>query len=545
MRKRSTPAAASQAVPAAIYARFSSHNQREESIEQQIAECKLYAVANNFKVVECYSDSAISGRTDRRPQYQRLKRDAERGLFRAIIAYKSNRISRNMMSALSFENEMDQLGITVHYAKEEFGNTASGRFALRTMMNVNQFFSENMGEDIKRNQRDNALNCRANGPAPYGYRSGDSGKFEIDEKTAPIVREIFTRIADGDTFAEISDSFNARGLRTSRGREWGKSSYQNIVRNERYMGIYIFEDVRVDGGMPRIIEPKLFWEVQRILEAGNKRKRRDTGDETDNIYMLTGKLFCGECGEHMIGMSGTSKTGTTHYYYACSTKRTGGDCHKKDVRKDQIEYRIALGIMERINKDAVIERLADGVIAYQKKCLENPDLIVLQDRLSENDKALRNLLKAIEAGVFTSTTRDRMLELENEQNDIKSQISLLKADYLDVTRDQIIEYLKSFRGGNINDNDYRKQLFDTFLVRVYLYDDTLFIIMDPYGKAAGFTSKSEIDSIFSAQNKGSPGNSAISESSTKLPCGSPQQSQANFSELITFGKWFAFSFPLT
>lgn len=113
-----------------IYARFSSHNQREESIEQQVAECKAFAALSGISVVGVYSDSAKTGRTDRRPQFQKLQREAAKGDFNYIIAYKSNRIARNILNALMFENEMEKLGIKVVYAKEEFGNNAAGRCRL-------------------------------------------------------------------------------------------------------------------------------------------------------------------------------------------------------------------------------------------------------------------------------------------------------------------------------------------------------------------------------------------------------------------------------
>ena len=170
-----------------IYARFSSHNQREESIEQQVTECKTIAAVMRVEIVAVFADTAKTGRTDRRPDFQRMQRYVQKNDIDFIISYKSNRIARNILNALMFENEMEKLGIKVVYAKEEFGDNAAGRFALRTMMNVNQFFSENMAEDIKRNQADNALNCRANGPAPYGYKTGEDGKFAIDETRAPIV----------------------------------------------------------------------------------------------------------------------------------------------------------------------------------------------------------------------------------------------------------------------------------------------------------------------------------------------------------------------
>ena len=147
---------------AVIYARYSSHNQREVSIEQQIAECTKHAAALGLRIVGTYEDRAISGKTDNRPRFQQMMRDAEKGKFQAVVAWKSNRIGRNMLQAMVNEAKLDDYGVKVFYAEEDFDDTAAGRFALRNMMNVNQFYSENMAEDITRGLYDNASKCMAN-----------------------------------------------------------------------------------------------------------------------------------------------------------------------------------------------------------------------------------------------------------------------------------------------------------------------------------------------------------------------------------------------
>ena len=189
-----------------------------------------------------------------------------------------------MLNALNFEMEMTKHGVNVVYAKEEFGNSAAGRFALRTMMSVNQFYSENLGEDIKRTQADNAQSCRANGPAPYGYKSGPDGRFVIDEERAGIVREIYARYADMESIASIARDLNARGIKNSLGNDWGRSSFKNIIGNERYKGIYIFDGTRIDGGMPRIIDDDTFDEAVRAMHAKGGRKNPASD------YQLTGKM---------------------------------------------------------------------------------------------------------------------------------------------------------------------------------------------------------------------------------------------------------------
>ena len=153
---------------AVIYARYSSHAQKDVSIEQQVAECEEYAAANNLEVIEVYADRHLTGRSDRRPEFQKMMRHAEKKQFQVIISYKSNRIARNMLHALMYEDKLSKFGIRVVYVKEEFGDNAAGRFALRTMMNVNQFYSENMAEDIKRGLKHNCM--VTNGHLPLGYK---------------------------------------------------------------------------------------------------------------------------------------------------------------------------------------------------------------------------------------------------------------------------------------------------------------------------------------------------------------------------------------
>ena len=468
---------------AVIYARFSSHNQREESIEQQVAECKLFAKQQGFEIVEIYSDAAQSGRTENRSQFLRLQRDAKKGKFTNIIAYKSNRIARNMINALNFENDMEKLGIKLFYAKEEFGNNAAGRFALRMMMNVNQFYSENMAEDIRRGMEDNARNCKCNGPCPFGYRRGDDGKPVPDERTGPLVQDIFTRVACGETFTSIAADLNSRGIKTVKGNAWNKGSFVNILHNERYTGVYIYDGIRIEGGIPPLISKELFMSVQRHLSTKKnpQGRHRENGD-----YLLSGKLFCGECGKHMMGISGTARSGELHYYYACQGKKDKPRCSKKNVRRDDIELAVARMVRQYILREDLMEWLADTLISFQKEHSKVGEISLLEDQLRENKKSLANIMQAIEQGIITNSTKERLLELESEQSKISSNIAMIKSEQVEVTREQIIGWLESFQDGDLADKKFQKRLFDSFLRAVYLYDDgRMRILFNVYGRDDG------------------------------------------------------------
>ena len=455
---------------AAIYARYSSHMQNDASIEQQVEECREYARTHNLRIVEVYADRALSGRNDKRPEFQKMLRHAEAGKFRVVLSYKSNRIARNMLHALSYEDKLAQMGVRVVYAKEEFGDNAAGRFALRTMMNVNQFYSENMAEDIKRGLMDAAMQCKVVSMIPLGYRKGADGKYEIDENEAAIVREIFQRVAAGESYAAIADDLNARKISTKHGKTWGKNSFRVLLSNERYIGVYLYGDLRIENGMPVIIEKELFNTVQHIVAKKPTKvngRRRDNGD-----YLLTGKLFCGYCESPMVGVSGTSKTGILHHYYACQKQRLEKACHKKIVRRDWAERMVTEALMAYVLNDESIEWIADMVMSFKKKFIEEDSQIdYLEERLSESMKASENIMKAIEAGIFNNKTQERMLELEAEQRDLNSQLTAERALIPNVNREQIVYWLQSLRNGNAESRTFQAKLFDIFLLRVYLYDD--------------------------------------------------------------------------
>lgn len=477
MRKKSNLNAATRAV---IYARYSSANQRDCSIEQQVAKCRELAARLGLTVIDVYEDRAISGKTDRRPNFQRMMKDADLRQFDVVLAWKSNRMGRNMLQAMTNEERLRDNGIRTVYAEEDFDDTAAGRFALRNMMNVNQFYSENMAEDITRGLMDNASKCLSNGSLPLGYKPGDDRHVVLDETEASIVQEIFTRVSCYEPFIDIARDLNRRGIKTKKGAEWGRSSFHTICRNERYRGIYIYRDVRVEGGMPRIISDELFYKVQEVLKVKKnpQGRRKRSGYEE---YLLTGKLYCGHCGSPMTGIAGTSKTGAMHYYYTCQKRRTDHSCDKKAVRRDQIERAVGVAIQQQLLTDENIQMMADKLMEYNARTETKHRLQGLQDQLNANKTATANILKAIEMGIITDATKARLLELEKEQAQLLVKIDTAKAEMVPISRNDFVKLLYIYKEGEPTDKKYLAALFDNFLVRVDLYDDHLKITFDPTG----------------------------------------------------------------
>ncbi len=464
---------------AVIYARYSSHAQREASIEQQIRECTQYAQRGGLKITSTYADKAISGKTDHRPQFQRMMNDAAQGKFQYVIAWKSNRMGRNMMQAMVNEARLNELGVRCLYVEEDFDDTAAGRFALRNMMNVNQFYSDNLAEDVIRGMMDNASKCMVNGPCPIGLKRGEDGRFAIEEAGAKVVREIFERVNEGESFAVIANELNAKGIKTSRGNRWNKNSFHTIISNEQYIGVYSFSGLRIENGIPPILRKELFYSVQEKLKARKGVKGRHTMNED---YILTGKLFCGKCGAPMIGCSGTGKSGAKYFYYACQKKRAEKACDKKNVVKDAIEEKITMAVREYLLDDDVITWIADGYRAFLEAHRRDSALVSMQEELVEVEKGIKNIVTAIEQGIFTASTRERLLELEGEKQSLQASIAVTEATLEDVPRERIEFWLQSFRDGDVKSKEYQTKLIDSFVQAVYLYDDSIRIVCNYIGK---------------------------------------------------------------
>ena len=513
MAKKKKPAGGN----AIIYARYSSHNQRDVSIEQQIEACRKHAAELGLTITATYEDRAISGRTDNRPAFQRMMRDAEGGKFQYVLAWKSNRMGRNMMQAMVNESRLMDCGVKVFYAEEDFDDSAAGRFALRSMMNVNQFYSDNLAEDVRRGLMDNASKCMANGRQPLGYKRGEDGKVVVDEPAAAIVREIYTRIASGEMFMDIARDLNRRGIKTQSGSKWNKSSFKVLCRNERYRGIYIYGDTRIEGGIPPIVDDVLWYKVQEVLKVKKSKNRHHCPSDED--YLLTGKLRCGKCGGYMIGMSGRSKTGDVHHYYACQNRRVGHTCDKKNIRRDVVEPAVAQAIKQYCLTDDAIEWITDQTIAYWEDEDRKLQIDSIENDLSAVQSSISNVMKAIEMGVITETTRDRLIELERQQTDLKSKLALAKEEIVHVDRKDLISSLLAFRHGNVHDRAYQEKLFNAFLIAVYVYDDDhLKLVFNSFGKDDTVNIALDL-----GENDDNSGLSDVSKSSPILSNGQPKR----------------------
>lgn len=457
--------------PCCIYARYSSHSQRDVSIEQQVSECEAFCRMNNLRVVEVYADRHLSGTNDKRPQFQKMLRDAERHRWSYVVTWKVDRFARNRYDSATYKYRLKRHGVRVLYAKESIPDGPEGILLESVLEGSAEYYSANLSQNIKRGLHYNAMERKVNnGSMPFGYCKGEDGRFAILDGEAEVVREIFRKVAEGVPYVEITEDLNRRGILTKRGNRWGKNSLRTMLSNETYVGVYKFGSVRIEDGAPAIIDRALFLQVQTLVQKKKAvhGRRRENGE-----YLLTGKLRCGLCDGFMTGISGTGRNGELRYYYACHTKRTEHTCKKGNVSRDWLEGVVVQAAVEHVLRPEVIQWVADCCVAYQKREAAGSQLALLNARRSETKKALDNVMKAIEAGIITATTKERLMELEAELSRIDDSIALEKASLVRLDRDEVIYTLERFCHGDSSDRDYRRKIIDAFVAMVCLWDDRI------------------------------------------------------------------------
>ena len=186
----------------------------------------------------------------------------------------------------------------------------------------------------------------------------------------------------------------------------------------------------------------------------------------------------------MVGISGTSKTGSLYFYYNCKKHRENKvACRKKQIPRDWAEEQVCLQLRHIISRPEVISALADAAIRYLKETQDTEEIRVLSDRLARVTIEKNNTLKAIRAGIFAASVQQMLQELEAEESALRGKISLAQDRIKDdITREDVIAFVESFQNGDIHDKAYQEQLFNAFLVRVYFYDDKLVVVFDYTGK---------------------------------------------------------------
>ena len=282
-----------------IYARYSSDNQREESIEGQIRENTAYAEKNGITIVGHYIDRALSAKTDNRPEFQRMINDSAKKKFDVVIVWKLDRFSRNRYDSAKYKAMLRKNDVKVISATESISGGAEGIILESVLEGMAEYYSADLAEKVSRGMTENALKARFNGgQIPLGFTIDDEQHYQIDPEKAPLVIEMFRRYAGGESITDIIEDLNARGVRTSQGNRFNKNSLARIFANRRYIGEYAYKDAVIPGAIPAIVSKDVF---ERVAIRMGQNKHATGKAKAPERYLLTTKLFCGTCNSMFVG----------------------------------------------------------------------------------------------------------------------------------------------------------------------------------------------------------------------------------------------------
>ena len=453
---------------AVIYARYSSSNQREESIEGQIRICTEYAKKKGYKITNQYIDRAMTGKNDNRPAFRQMLNDSDKGMFDVLLVYKTDRFARNRYDSAIHKTRLKKNKVQIEYAAEQIPNDSTAVLIEGFLENLAEYYSVNLSENTKRGKYENALKKKSNGGVtPIGYKRID-GSLVIDEVKAPVVQFAFQSYIDGISYANIIKKARERyGIKLS------MSGLKLILQNEVYTGKYIYNTydgetfVYKDNHEP-IVSQETF---EKAKEKRLKNKRSPNAGKGKRKYALSGLINCGECGGHII-VSHSYKNGEPAFFRLyCLNRKEHKNCNNPTRKMEIVENAVIEAIKNKILDRKTIKTLAEKACSLQEDNSQDK-LKELQTELKNVQKSKNNIIAAIEQGIITPTTKDRLQELEHLESDLQVKIATeKKAENKNLTAPEIEKFLKRYCSGNMQDETFRFELTHTFVKEILLFKD--------------------------------------------------------------------------
>ena len=456
--------------PAALYARVSSDRQDVDlSVSAQLRALKDYARANGYSVAREYVDEAESGRVADRPQFREMIEEGSKpkAPFEVILVWKFSRFTRKREHAVAFKSMLRRKGIRVVSITEHADDSPTGKLMEAIIESVDEFYSENLAEDVVRGMREAASRGFFLGSkSPFGYKRvkvSDGVKerptLEIDPAAAPVVKELFQSSLSGNGLMEICKALNDRGV-TNRGKRWYKGGLHYLLTNEAYTGTAVWgrtskgekaqDPVRVEGAWPALVSREMFDAVQEAMR--NRAPKVQRPARVGSRFLLSGLLKCGVCGRPYSGQG--AKSGQFAYYICGTLFREGaGTCSARYLNAPRVEDFVVEKIRERILTEETIVELvtlvAEEIDAMAGELSGRLD--VIDAELGDVQSRLQRLYEALETSDLTLevlsprifSLRHREEQLEAAREDAAGQLEQRRVEL--PTTEEIKEYVADFR----------------------------------------------------------------------------------------------------
>lgn len=465
---------------AVIYARYSSDNQTEQSIEGQLRVCEQYAKNNDILILKTYIDRAMTGTNDNRPDFQQMIKDSASKEWQNIIVYKLDRFSRNKYETAKYKKILKDNGVKLISAMENIPDTPEGIILESLLEGMAEYYSAELSQKVKRGMNETRLKGNfTGGNLIYGYKV-ENHKILINEEQAKVVRYIYEQYALGVYVKDIIASLTEKHI-FNHGKPFARNTIYNILKNEKYSGVYRFNNQTFENMYPQIVSTEIYEKVRQKTNQNKYGKR-----SIEVVYLLRNKLKCGYCGEPISAECGTTSQGKKRRYYKClGKKRHTTNCNKQTVRKEILEDLVIKILIEQLNSPKTLDKIAKNILKVQEsEDCGNTLLTSLNKEKIETQKILDNIMKAVEQGVVNNTTNKRMTDLEKKLEDIERQIIVEKSKTnFKLTKEDILNYF----------NDALKlepQLLINYLVKqIILYDDKMQIYFNSPSITTNYTTK--------------------------------------------------------
>lgn len=429
-----------------------------------------FAKKNDYIIVNEYIDRAVTGTNDHRPAFQQMLSDSKKHEFQYVLVYKFDRFARSRHDSAVNKAILKKNGVKVISATELITDSPEGIILEGMLESFAEYYSAELSQKVKRGLKESRIKGMFTGGAtPFGYTIVEH-KPQINEEQANIVRKIFNDYLSGLKIKDIVDDLTAQGIKNSYDKNFTINSISRMLRNPNYKGEVFADDTISTNIYPAIVDTELFDEVNQKLKVS---KRTSAHHKTDVNYLLSGKLYCGKCGGLMTGDSGKGKLGKIYNYYKCFIKKKNKEiCDKKSIRKEYIEE-IVLKATQEFMIRCDLKAIAIKVCEIYNKSIEEDNILKsLEKELQENNKKLKNLLTALENGIFNDTTNQRMQELEQNKKELSAKIaerSTLTIPKLE--EQQVYNFLLSFKDLDYSLENAKQRLIDMFVNRIILFDD--------------------------------------------------------------------------
>lgn len=443
-----------------IYCRYSSDSQTEQSIEGQLRVCNEYAKSNDIVILDTYIDRAMTGMNDNRPDFQRMIKDSAKKSFDYVLVYKFDRFSRNKYETAIHKKTLKDNGVKVISAMEYIPDSPEAII----LESYAEYYSAELSQKVKRGMRETRSKGNFTGGfIIYGYKV-ENHKVVIDEERAETVKYIFEQYAMGVYVKDIIKVLTAKGI-YNHGKPFARNTVYNILKNEKYAGIYRHNGEVFDNIYPQIVPQETYGIVRKKIDSNHYGKR-----STEVVYLLRHKMKCGYCGSPVSAECGTAKNGERKRYYKCLGRKNGNGCKKTQARKEVLENYVLENIVTQLSNN--MDYIVSELLAMQENYIKaNSALtrLVKEQRATEN--SINNIMTAIENGGTSNTAMKRLRELEEKNAELEKQIRIEQShSAFKLDRKEIADFYRFAL------EQEPKMLINLLVKEIRLFDDKMIIV---------------------------------------------------------------------